>query len=382
MPEKPEVTVDSATPRNMGPWRLAWRAFRKRRPAVIGLWALAVLYLLVLMADVIAPYHFDDQVRDLQWAPPTRLRFSDQRGFSWRPFVHPTRGYIDENFQLRQTEDTSRRAYLRFLVPAEPHSILGLIPVRFRLFGLDRINDPAGATAYHARFYLLGADNAGRDIFSRICYGSRISMTIGLCGTGIVMLIGLAVGGISGYFGGWTDNLLQRLCEMIMLLPGFYLLLMLRFMFPANMSSVTVYFAVVLILALVGWAGFARVIRGMVLSIRGTDYVLAARALGLGHSRIIARHVLPNTAGYVIVSATLSIPGYILGESALSLLGLGIMEPTPSWGNMLQKAMDIVQLQQHPWVLWPGLFIFLAVMAFNMVGDGLRDALDPQRLRT
>jgi peptide/nickel transport system permease protein len=366
----------------MGPWRLAWRAFRKRRPAVIGLWALAILYLLVLLADVIAPYHFDDQVRDLQWAPPTSLRFSDPRGFSWRPFVHPTRGYIDDNFQLRQTEDTSRRAYLRFLVPAEPHSILGILPVRFRLFGLDDVKDPAGASAYHARFYLLGADNAGRDIFSRICYGSRISMTIGLCGTGIVMLIGLAVGGISGYFGGWIDNLLQRLCEMIMLLPGFYLLLMLRFMFPANMSSVTVYFAVVLILALVGWAGFARVIRGMVLSIRGTDYVLAARALGLGHSRIIARHVLPNTAGYVIVSATLSIPGYILGESALSLLGLGIMEPTPSWGNMLQKAMDIVQLQQHPWVLWPGLFIFLAVMAFNMVGDGLRDALDPQRLRT
>jgi peptide/nickel transport system permease protein len=228
---------------------------------------------------------------------------------------------------------------------------------------------------------MMGSDSAGRDIFSRICYGSRISMTIGLVGTFLVLLIGLAIGGTSGYLGGRADDVLQRFTEMIMLLPGFYLLLMLRFMFPANMDSTKVYFAVVLILALVSWPGLARVIRGMVLSIKAMDYIQSARAIGLPTRRIIGRHVIPNTFGYVIVSATLSIPSYILSESALSILGLGIMEPTPSWGNMLQKAMDIAELDQHPWVLWPGVFIFIAVMAFNLVGDGLRDALDPKRVK-
>jgi peptide/nickel transport system permease protein len=168
---------------------------------------------------------------------------------------------------------------------------------------------------------------------------------------------------------------------MVLLLPGFYLLLMLRFTFPQNMSSEKVYFAVVLILSLIGWPSLAIVVRGMVKSIRAMDFVQAARAAGLGHARIIARHVLPNRAGYIIVSATLRIPGYIIGEAALSVLGLGITEPTPSWGNMLEKARDIIELNQHAWLLWPGLFIFLAVMAFNLVGDALRDALDPRRLK-
>ena len=169
---------------------------------------------------------------------------------------------------------------------------------------------------------------------------------------------------------------------MVMLLPGFYLLLMLRFAFPANMDSAKVYFAIILILSLVGWPGFALVIRGMVQSIIQESYILAARATGLRNARIIARHILPNTTSYVIVTTTLRIPSYILGESALSLLGLGIVEPTPSWGNMLHRALDIVELNQHPWVLFPGAFIFLAVIAFNLVGDGLRDALDPRRLKT
>jgi peptide/nickel transport system permease protein len=207
-------------------------------------------------------------------------------------------------------------------------------------------------------------------------------MTIGLIGSLFVLVIGLAIGGIMGFFGGKTDDLLYSFSQMLMLLPGFYLLLMLRFMFPANMDSVKVYFAVILILSLVGWPGFALVIRGMVKSIRSMDYVQSARAIGLNNTRIIARHVLPNTMGYIVISTTLRIPGYILGEAALSLLGLGIMEPTPSWGNMLEKARDIVELNQHPWVLWPGVFIFLAVMAFNIVGDGLRDAVDPRMTMT
>jgi peptide/nickel transport system permease protein len=372
---RPEYGVKSVSP-----LRLALRNFRAHRHAVIGLWVLVLLYLLAIFSDFIAPYHYDNQVRDLQWAPPTRLHFSDAKGSSWRPFIHPMRSYIDENFNIKQEADTNVRSYMRFFVSGDKHYFLGFIPSQMHLFGFDDIQSSSSEGQYYTRFYLLGSDLSGRDTFSRICYGARISMTIGLVGATIVLFIGMLIGGISGYFGGIVDDLLQRLCEMVMLLPGFYILLMLRFMFPANMDSTKVYLAVVLILSLVGWAEFARVIRGMVLSIRKEDYVQAARAMGLGTPRIIRKHVLPNTMGYVIVATTLRIPYYILGESALSLLSLGIMEPTPSWGNMLQKATDILELDQHPWVLWPGLFIFLAIMAFNLVGDGLRDAVDPRGL--
>lgn len=381
MPEATESAILEVAPKGRpdSPMRIAYRAFRRHRIGMLGFWLLLALYLLVVFADFIAPYDPDNQVRELQWSPPTGIHFSDQSGSSFRPFVYPFRNEIDENFNVKQVEDRTQRCYLRFFVRGDEHHLFGLIPMRTRLFGVDEPAKTPGAENF-ARIYLMGADISGRDIFSRICYGSRISMTIGLIGSSMVLVIGLLIGGISGYAGGMTDNILQRLCEAVMLLPGFYLLLMLRYIFPADMDSVTVYFAVVAILSLVGWPGLARVIRGMVLSIRGRDYIVAARAAGLAPLPIIIRHVLPNTLGYVIVSVTLSIPGYILGESALSLLGLGIMEPTPSWGNMLQNAMDIVELDQHPWVLWPGLFIFLAVMGFNMVGDGLRDALDPKQV--
>ena len=360
------------------PVGVALRQFRSQKPAVIGLCILVVLYVMTLFPGFIAPYGYDDQARDAQWAAPTDLHFSDAGGFSWRPFIYPVRTFIDENFNIAKERDTTRRCYLRLFARGDPYSFLGLFDSDLHLFGFDALPKSATGEEFFARYYLLGSDQAGRDIFSRICYGARISMTIGLIGASVVFVIGMLVGGVSGYFGGWVDDALQRLCEMIMLLPGFYLLLMLRYLFPSDLSSTTVYFAIILILSLIGWAGFARVIRGMVLSIRSEDYVMAARATGMRPLPIIIRHVLPNTLGYAIVSLTLSIPGYILGESALSLLGLGIMEPVPSWGNMLSKAMNITELNQHAWVLWPGVFIFLAVMGFNLVGDGLRDAFDPK----
>jgi peptide/nickel transport system permease protein len=381
-PKKPEtdllVSLQDEKVVVEGPARLAWRRFRRHRPGIVGLAVLVLLYLIAIFADFIAPYRYTDEARQLPWAPPTVIRFSDANGASARPFIHPFRIDFDENFNLVLKPDPSRRCYVRFFVAGEPYKLCGLIPMHTRLVGVDPVPDFHGE--YFARLYLLGGDANGRDIFSRICYGARVSMTIGLLGALMVLVIGLTIGGASGYFGGWVDDVLQRICEMVMLLPGFYLLLLLRFMFPANMDSTQVYFAVIVILSLVGWAGFARVIRGMVLSIRKEDYVQAARAMGLSHARIIARHVIPNTMGYVVVATTLRIPGYILGESALSLLGLGISEPTPSWGNMLSKAMDILELNQHPWVLWPGVFIFAAIMAFNLVGDGLRDAVDPRGL--
>ncbi len=363
-----------------GPGKIAWKRFRRHRPGMIGLGILIILYAMAIFADFVAPYPYSDEERELNWAPPSSVRFSDANGSSFRPFIHPFRINIDENFNTVLEPDPSQRCYIRFLVEGEPYKLLGLIPMHTRLIGVDTVPSQQGGTRYFSRLYLMGADGGGRDIFSRICYGARVSMTIGLLGALLVLVIGLTIGGTSGYFGGWIDDVLQRLCEMVMLLPGFYLLLLLRFAFPASMDSVQVYFAVILILSLVGWAGFARVIRGMVLSIRKEDYVQAARAVGLSNGRIIARHILPNTMGYVVVATTLRIPGYILGESALSLLGLGIMEPTPSWGNMLNRAMDILELNQHPWVLWPGVFIFAAIMAFNLVGDGLRDAVDPRGL--
>ena len=382
-PTQPVEATEAERPEEIapGPIRDAWRGFRKHRLGLAGMAMLIILLGMALFADVIAPYNFDSQIRDLQWAPPTRLHFSDAQGFSWRPFIHPTRSYIDENFNVRQDDEPSQRCYIRFFTPGEQRSFLGLFNFHTRLFGFDPPKPSNDNETYYARFYLLGADLVGRDIFSRICYGSRISMTIGLLGEALVLIIGLLIGGISGFFGGIIDDVLSRFGEIVMLLPGFYLLLMLRFMFPPDMSSTTVYFAVITILALVSWPELARVIRGMVLSIRERDFVQAARAIGVRKLRIITRHIIPNTFSYVIVTATLSIPIYILGESALSLLGLGIMEPTPSWGNMLQKALDIAELDQHPWVLWPGLFIFLAVIAFNLVGDALRDAVDPKRAR-
>jgi peptide/nickel transport system permease protein len=236
------------------------------------------------------------------------------------------------------------------------------------------------ASAVAARLYLLGADARGRDLLSRLLYGSRVSLTIGLVGVAITFVLGMLVGGISGYFGGRTDVVLMRACEMFMMIPGFYLMLALRSALPPEMSSVEVYVLLVAIMSFIGWAGFARVVRGMVLSIRNREYVLAAQASGASHLTIILRHVLPNTLSYAIVALTLSIPGYILGESALSLLGLGIQDPHASWGNLLKEAMDVAQIKFHPWILLPGLCIFVTVMAYNFLGDGLRDAFDPRGL--
>jgi peptide/nickel transport system permease protein len=375
-PEKVE-----APPAVEGSLRIAWRRFRRHRPGLVGLGVLVILYVVAIFADFIAPYDYENENRNLPWAAPS-LRFSDEAGFSLRPFVHPLRLAIDSDFNEVREENRSVRLYVRVLTTGDSHLLFGLVPMKTRLFGLDPVPPALAAQGYQGRLYLMGADNSGRDVFSRICYGSRISMSIGLVGSLFVLVIGLTLGGSMGYFGGRVDDLLYSFSQMVSLLPGFYLLLMLRFMFPQNMDSREVYFAVILILSLIGWPGFAIIIRGMVKSIMSMDYILAARALGLSHGRIVARHVLPNTTGYVVVATTLRIPAYILGEAALSVLGLGITEPTPSWGNMLDKARDIVELNQHPWVLWPGVFIFMAVVAFNLVGDGLRDALDPRRLRT
>ena len=351
--------------------RLALKKLRKHRLAIAGLYVLGLLYLTCFVfSDFIAPYHFDNEGRDLNHMPPSiaRIRIFDAEGNTCRPFIYRMSYERDEYYRQVWVEDKTERYPIRLFAKGDEHRLLGFIPTRVRLFGVDQ----------PARFYLFGADVRGRDLFSRIVYGGRISLSIGLAGVAVSFTIGMLVGGVSGYYGGPVDNVVQRICEMVMMIPSFFLLLALRASLPMEMGSVQIYFMLVVIMSFIGWAGMARVVRGMVLSVRSQEYVEAARAIGQSDFKIITHHILPQTLSYAIVSITLSIPGYILGESSLSLLGLGIQDPYASWGNLLSEAMAVVHIQSHPWILLPGVFIFLTVMSFNFLGDGLRDAFDPK----
>lgn len=257
--------------------------------------------------------------------------------------------------------------YVGFFARGTPYALWGLAPSTVRLLGSET-----------GGLFLIGTDTLGRDLWSRLLHGSRVSLSVGLIGAAITFVIGLLVGGISGYAGGRIDSVLMRLVEILLSIPSIYLLFALRAAVPPNLNSVQVYLIIIVILSLIGWAGLARVIRGLVLAIKTEDYVLAARTMGLSHFKIIARHVLPNTFSFVLVQITLSIPGYILGESALSLLGIGITEPQSSWGLMLSAARNYRVVRDFPWILIPGFFIFLAILAWNFFGDGIRDSLDPK----
>jgi peptide/nickel transport system permease protein len=340
--------------------------------ALPGLIILVILYFTMIFAEFVAPYHYDNSDRSKSYQPPSKIHFFHEGRFSIIPVIYPKSFTFNEYFERVYVEDKSKPYKLALFAKGDRVKLWGFIPIDRHLFGVEG-NPP------DARVCLFGADAVGRDMFSRIVYGSRVSLSVGLLGVLITCFLGFLVGGAAGYFGGKLDWLLMRFAECFMLVPSFFLMLALRSAFPIKISSVQVYFLIVVIMSLVGWAGFARVIRGMSLSIGKRDYVTAARALGAGHLRIIARHILPQTMSYAIVSMTLSIPAYILGESALSLIGLGIQDPYASWGNLLSAAMNLSQIQLHPWILLPGVFIFVTIMAFNFVGDGLRDALDPNR---
>ncbi len=259
---------------------------------------------------------------------------------------------------------------LKWFIRDWEYKLFGLIPMDLHLFGVD---DPG-------QFYLFGADAYGRDVLTRILFGSRVSLTVGFAGILITFTLGLLLGGVAGYYGGWTDEILMRITEILMSIPGLYLLISLRAILPSDLPSHITYLMVIVILSFIGWPGMSRVIRGMVLSIKQTEYVEAARAMGYPTRRIIWKHIIPNTSTYVIVSATLAIPGYILGEAGLSFLGFGIREPQSSWGLMLAQAQKLSVLEQYPWLLLPGVFLFVAILAFNLFGDAVRDALDPKAL--
>ncbi len=373
----------------------------RNRVAMSGAAILALLYLTAIFGAFIGPYDPSLSNIDLPDHAPTRVHFFDADGnFHGRPFIY--RSELTNIMRREYTEDRAHPLPAYFLVHGDPYKLWWIFKCDRHLFGVvspdvetPRRGVSTAASNSQPRIFLFGSDRLGRDIFSRILSGSQISLSVGLIGILITMAMGLIVGGFSGYIGGVTDALIMRFVELLMSIPGLYLILALRAalseynpLFHAifglkegqPLSSGQIYVLMVGILGVVSWGGTARVIRGMALSIKRLDYVASARVLGASPLRIIAVHLLPNTFTYVIISATLSIPYYILGEVALSFLGVGIEEPQASWGNMLHEAQNIRALVDFPWLLIPGVFIFLTVFAFNFFGDGVRDALDPKYL--
>ena len=347
----------------LSPWRLFWQRLKRRRIAMFGGVILIVLYLVASFAGFIAPYGYQRMDNNGFFHSPTWPRLEGGR------LAVPR--YLEEPGTFNYHPVAGDTKTIHFFVRGDRYKLFGLIPSTVHLFGTGDKNYPV---------YLLGADQFGRDEFSRLLYGSQISLSIGIIGILLSFTFGMIIGGISGYFSGWTDSFIMRFCELIMSIPALYLIISLRATFPPGMSSAQVYAMIVIILSFIGWASMARVIRGMTLSLREQPFVLAARSLGQSHLKVIVRHILPNTFSYVIVAATLSVPYYILGEVVLSFLGVGIQEPNASWGNMLTAAQNTEYLRNYPWLLAPGAAIFVTVLAFNFLGDGLRDAADTKSL--
>lgn len=352
--------------KHLSEFRLAIRDFQKNRLAVAALIILIILYASAIFADFLTPYSYNNEEREYSYCPPTVIHIFDEGKLS-RPFIYGMKTWFNENHRRIYEPDKNRKYPIRFFLKGDRYKLLGVIPTGVHLWGVEA----------PGRVHVWGADSRGRDLFSRLLYGGRISLSIGLLGVLISFPIGLLIGGIAGYAGGKIDELLMRVCEMIIMSPGFYILLVLRAGVPANFNSIQVYFSIVVIMSFIGWAGLARVIRGMCLSLKQREFVLAAKAIGVSDFNIIVKHILPHTVSYSIIAIMLSIPGYILGESALSLIGLGIVDPYASWGNLLTEAMSIVKVNFAPWSLLPGLFILVTVICFNLIGDALRDCLDP-----
>ncbi len=349
--------------------RLMWLRFKRNRLALFGSVVLFLMYLSAILAGFIAPYGVRQTHDQFASSPPLLLRFVDEEGnFGLRPFVYALESKVDfKTFQRVYTANFEEKHYLKFLARGIPYTILGVIQTDIHLFQVD---DPA-------KLFLLGTDRQGRDLFSRVFFGAQVSLSVGLVGVTLTLVIGTLVGIAGGYFGGVFDDVSQRIIEVLMAFPQIPLWLALAALVPPTWSSVQVYFAISIVLSLVNWGGLARQVRGMVYALREEDYVIAARYMSASNWRIISKHLLPNTMSHILVITTISVPAMILGETALSFLGLGIRPPMTSWGLLLNEAQHTRVLIQQPWLLTPALFVVATIISFNFLGDGLRDAADP-----
>ena len=358
--------------------QLIWLRFRRHRLAVVAASVLGCVYFVAVFAGFFAPHATDRKDLDYAYCPPHRLGLSFERGGFYTPVL---RQHVDP-VTLRQTYVRARGEVLKlgFFVEGDEYRLLGLVRCRTHFFGPD----PAAngwAPGERRPFLPLGGDKYGRDLLSRLLQGARVSLSVGLAGIAVTFVLGLTIGGVSGYLSGRADLLIQRLIEIINSFPRLPMWLALGAAVPSDWSPLKTYFAITVALGLLSWTGLARVVRGKILSLREEDYTIAARLLGAGHGRIIFRHLLPGFTSHIIVSLTLAVPGVILGETSLSFLGLGLREPVVSWGVILQDCMDIEAVRYYPWLMAPVVMIVMTVLCFNFLGDGLRDAADPYATR-
>ncbi len=369
-----DTTKDEAFYR-AGQWQLVWWKFRRHRLAQMAMVVLAIFYFIAIFAEVVSPFDPLRRMKEFLAMKPTNVYLFDYTGKFHGPFVY---GVVRDRdpVTLRPTykEDPSKMYPVKLFVKGDPYKMWGLISWDRHLFGVERQGEDGKEVI---PFFLLGTDTLGRDMLSRIFFGGRISLTVGLIGVFLAFIMGLVLGGVSGFFGGVVDEVIMRVIDVILSIPTIPLWMSLAAALPQDWPQLRMYFFVTIILSIFGWTTLARVVRGKILSMREEDFVMAAKLDGESEWSIITRYMLPGFASYIIVSLTISIPGMILGETSLSFLGIGLRAPTISWGVMLQDAQTLQTVSQLPWLLWPTAFVVLAVLMFNFLGDGLRDAADP-----
>ena len=376
-PEQEEVLGPAATETKAAvasQWQLMRWKFRRHKLAVVSLWIIGFLYFVALFVEFLAPANPEDVADQYKYLSPQGITFRDSQGnFSLRPGVYALARTRDpETLRISYTPDKTQVYPIQLFARGDEYKLWGLIPSDRHLFGLG-----IEANSADAPFYLLGSDRLGRDMLSRIIYGTRVSLLIGLLSVALSLLFGIALGGVSGYYGGMVDNSVQRVIEFVRSIPTIPIWLAIAAALPSGWGSIRIFFVITLILSMLSWTGLARVVRGRFLSLREEDFVMAARFAGASEARIIFRHMVPSFLSHIIATLTLNIPQIILFETSLSFLGLGLRPPVISWGVLLQEAQNVQTVAISPWLLLPGVVVVVAILSFNFMGDGMRDAADP-----